>query len=80
MSPGKGQTAVFNFKTCIRQPETRSFLKTKITGFIIREGTHLITKSPNHFSAKGAALRFLRTLFANIQMPEKVIVGEPASS
>jgi hypothetical protein len=29
------------------------------------------------FSAKRAALRFLQTLFSDIQMPEKVIVGEP---
>src|SRR5437016_3714338 len=30
-----------------------------------------------HFSAKAAALLFLQTLFSDIQMPEKVIVGEP---
>lgn len=30
------------------------------------------------FSAKGAALHFLERLFTGVQMPEKVIVGEPA--
>lgn len=76
---GKGKTAVFNFKPAFGSGD-KEFSEDKPYWFHypLEERTGPGTKARvENFSAKQAALRFLRTLFERIQLPEAVIVGEP---
>src|SRR5215510_6262263 len=72
---GKGQTAVFNFKPAFGSGDKEFAQDNNGYWFYYPEATPY--PKSEQFSAKGAALQFLRTLFADIQLPEKVIVGEP---
>jgi hypothetical protein len=71
-----GKTTVFNFKPAFGAGD-KEFSKDKKYWYWVPEPgeprEHVET-----FSAKEAATRFLQTLFANIEMPEKIIMGEPA--
>jgi len=76
---GSGKTAVLNFKPAFGGGD-KEFSKDKNYWFHypLRDRTgpsgdaHVET-----FTAKEAALKFLRGLFAGVQLPEKIIVGEP---
>ncbi len=78
---GKGQTAVFNFKPAFGAGD-KEFSKDKEYWFQyqLKENTDFRDVRNAYietFSAKEAAVRFLKTLLSGIQMPETIIVGEP---
>jgi Hsp70 protein len=69
-----GKTTVFNFKPKFGTGD-REFSSEKKYWVVVPSEKG---RSPFlSLSAEEAARRFLRTLFATIQLPEKVIVGEP---
>ena len=69
-----GKTNIFNFKPAFGAGDKEFSSDKKYWVLVPSEKG----KSPyQSFSAAEAARRFLRTLFATIQLPEKVIVGEP---
>jgi molecular chaperone DnaK (HSP70) len=68
-----GKTTVFNFKPAFGDGD-KDFSKEKnYWYYVLSEGREHIET----FTAKEASLRYLRTLFSTIQMPEKIIVGVP---
>jgi len=75
---GSGKTAVLNFKPAFGAGD-KEFGKDKNYWFHypIQGSTRPGEAYVETFSAKEAALTFLRTLFGDIPLPEKIIVGEP---
>jgi Fic family protein/molecular chaperone DnaK (HSP70) len=72
-----GKTTVFNFKPVFGMPDTEFNLKGRYWYAV--PGPSEQGPRREAFSAKQAGQRFLETLFRNIQPPEKLIVGEPAT-
>jgi len=75
----KGQNIVFNFKPAFGGGD-KEFSKDKDYWFNypLEDRTGPGAKAHREtFTAKEAAVQFLRTLFAGVQLPEKIIVGEP---
>jgi hypothetical protein len=71
-----GKTTVFNFKPAFGQGD-KDFSGTKKYWYWIPETSEHAQKTET-FTAKEAAQRFLQTLFQGVDLPEKLIVGEPA--
>jgi molecular chaperone DnaK (HSP70) len=68
-----GKTSAFNFKTKFGAGD-KEFSAKK---YWISVPPEKVRSGLESFSPEETARRFLRTLFATIQLPEKVIVGEP---
>ncbi len=76
---GRGKTAVLNFKPAFGGGD-KEFAKDKSYWFHYPLQDRTGPGAEAHvetFTAKEAALTFLRGLFAGIHLPEKIIVGEP---
>lgn len=71
-----GKTTVFNFKPAFGQGD-KEFSAAKKYWYWVPETSEHPQKTET-FTAKEAAQRFLQTLFQGIDIPEKLIVGEPA--
>lgn len=71
-----GKTNVFNFKPVFGLAD-KEFSGPKKYWYSI-PGTSEHSGRTETFTAKEAGQRFLETLFTGIQMPEKLIIGEPA--
>ena len=71
-----GKTTVFNFKPAFGQPDKEFSATKKYWYWVPPTQGHVERKET--FTAKEAAQRFLNTLFKGVQLPDKLIVGEPA--
>jgi molecular chaperone DnaK (HSP70) len=71
-----GKTTVFNFKPSFGLGD-KEFATTKKFWYWVAETSGHAQRTET-FTAKEAAQRFLQTLFDGIQMPDKLIIGEPA--
>lgn len=71
-----GKTTVFNFKPAFGQGD-KDFSGTKKYWYWIPETAEHPQKTET-FTAKEASQRFLQTLFQGVDIPDKLIVGEPA--
>lgn len=75
-----GKTTVFNFKPAFGGGDSAFSSKNPYWfHYPLDESARPSGKAyVETFTAKQAAHRFLKTLFENVEMPEKIIVGEPA--
>lgn len=76
---GRGQTTVFNFKPTFGARD-KEFNDKRFWFSYPLEGAidPLRDTKVEVLTAKEAAVKFLQTLFSKVEMPESVIVGEPA--
>jgi fido (protein-threonine AMPylation protein) len=71
-----GKTTVFNFKPAFGLGDKEFSSNKKYWYWVPATAEHSETKET--FTAKEAAQRFLQTLFKGVEIPTRLIVGEPA--
>lgn len=72
----QGKTTVFNFKPVLGKGD-KEFSKDKKFWCYLAPTAHQ-EKTIETYTAKEASLHFLKELLKNIEMPEQVLIGEPA--